>query len=67
MGSTDMGYVNTNRQKNMGLTEKQAARPYAKIYQMLCTDCGHRYYANGSDIHLKKCPKCQGGKETAVR
>ena len=66
MGSTDVGYVNKNRQKNLGRTEKQAVRPYANIYQMCCEICGHKYFANGSDIHLKKCPQCQGGKATAV-
>jgi hypothetical protein len=23
--------------------------------------CGHRYGANGSDFHIRKCPNCQGG------
>ena len=27
------------------------------------TICGHRYGANGSDFHIRKCPKCQGGAE----
>lgn len=67
MRSTDVGYVNKYQQKNMGVTEKQAVRPYANIYQMYCECCGHKYFANGSDIHLKKCPRCQGGKDTAVK
>ena len=66
MRSTDIGYINNWKQKNMGITEKHAVRPYARIYQMYCTVCCHTYFANGSDIHLKKCPNCQGGKDTAV-
>lgn len=27
-----------------------------------CLKCGHKYYANGTDIWLRKCPKCQGGR-----
>jgi len=23
--------------------------------------CGHVYGANGSDYHLRRCPKCDGG------
>lgn len=66
MRSTDVGYVNKNHQRNMGLTDKVATRPYANVYQMRCERCGHEYFANGSDVHLKKCPQCQGGKDTAV-
>ncbi len=66
MRSTDVGYVNRNKQKNMGRAEKQAVRPYANIYKMYCGICGYEYFANGSDVHLKKCPQCQGGKDTAV-
>lgn len=29
-------------------------------YRVECLKCGHVYGANGSDIHLRKCPKCQG-------
>jgi Zn finger protein HypA/HybF involved in hydrogenase expression len=31
------------------------------VYQMGCSECGTVYGANGSDIHIRKCPKCQGG------
>lgn len=66
MRPTDVGYVNKNRQTNMGLTEKKPVRPFANIYQMHCEHCGYDYFANGSDIHLKKCLRCQGGADTAV-
>ena len=29
---------------------------------MKCLDCGHKYFANGSDIWQRKCKKRQGGQ-----
>lgn len=63
MRSIDVGYVNKRLQRNMGITDKRAVRPYANIYRMRCEKCGYEYFANGSDIHLKKCPQCQGEKK----
>ncbi len=31
------------------------------IYVLQRSRCGHKYGANGSDIHLRRCPKCDGG------
>lgn len=62
--STDYGFINKNRQKNIGKTNMKGTDYMQKLYKMQCQDCGYEYYANGSDIHLKKCPKCQGGAET---
>jgi hypothetical protein len=33
------------------------------IWEMECKDCKHRYGANGCDVHHRKCPNCQGGKD----
>jgi len=55
------GYVNRNRQvvvRNTGLPGTDHGQ---SVYQLGCSDCGHVYGANGSDIHLRLCPKCQGG------
>jgi hypothetical protein len=30
-------------------------------YGLGCSRCGEVYGANGSDIHLRKYPSCQGG------
>lgn len=61
--STEIGYINKNRQKNIGKTE-QAGTDYNQfLYEMECMDCGHKYHTNGSNIYEKKCPKCQGGKK----
>ena len=62
--STDYGFINKNRQKNIGKTNMKGTDYMQKLYKIQCQDCGYEYYANGSDIHLKKCPKCQGGAET---
>jgi Zn finger protein HypA/HybF involved in hydrogenase expression len=59
--TTQPGYVNRNRQvviRNTGLPGTDYGQ---SVYQLGCSDCGHVYGANGSDIHLRLCPKCQGG------
>ncbi len=55
------GFVNRNRQvviRNTGLPGTDYGQ---SVYQLGCADCGHVFGANGSDIHLRLCPKCQGG------
>ena len=62
-GTTRTGYVNKNGQvviRNTGLPGTVYGQ---RIYQMGCSKCGHIYGANGSDIHDRKCPKCDGGAE----
>lgn len=63
MNTTDVGYVNKNNQKNMGKTHIPGNDHLQWFYQMECGDCGRIYNANGSDIWLRKCPFCQGGKK----
>ena len=60
--STEAGYVNKKNQKNLGKTSKPGTDNNQWFYQMECLDCGHKYFANGSDIWQRKCPKCQGGQ-----
>lgn len=60
--STEAGYINKNRQKNLGKTDKPGTDFGQWFYNMECLDCGHRYLANGSNIYEKKCPNCQGGR-----
>lgn len=60
--TTRPGYLNANGQvviRNSGLpgTDKNQY-----VYQLGCSHCGHFYGANGSDIPLRLCPKCQGDK-----
>jgi hypothetical protein len=64
MKSTEKGYVNDNNQRNNGRTNKPGTDYGQWFYEMEClnSNCGHKYYANGTDIWLRKCPKCQGGR-----
>lgn len=59
MKSTDIGYISKNNQKNLGRRCKSENHYNQWFYELECLDCGHRYYANGSDIWLRKCPQCQ--------
>jgi len=54
--STRPGYVNPREQvaiRNTGLTGTDHGQT---VYQLGCSTCGHVYGANGSDIHLRRCP-----------
>lgn len=59
MKSTDIGYINKNNQKNHGRKCKSTTHANQWFYEMECLYCGHRYYANGFDVWLRKCPNCQ--------
>ena len=61
--STEAGYVNKNNQKNNGKTDIPGTGNGQWFYDMECLECGHKYHANGHDVWLRKCPKCQGGRE----
>ena len=62
MGTTDIGYINKNNQRNNGRTSIPGTDLGQWFYDMECLNCGHRYYANGHDVWLRICPKCQGGR-----
>ena len=60
--------ANTNKdviifERNNGKTNIPGTDYGQWFYSMECLNCGHNYMANGTDIWLRKCPKCQGGKE----
>lgn len=55
----DEGYINKNNQENCGCTGKEGNHEGQKLYQMKCRNCGYDYEANGCDVWLRKCPKCQ--------
>lgn len=59
MKSLDTGYINKNNQKNLGCKGKSETHYNQRAFEMECLDCGHRYYANGCDVWLRKCPVCQ--------
>ena len=60
--STKKDFINRNGQKNLGNTGKPGNDHLQYIYKMKCTECGHTYGANGSDIFERKCPAHQGGR-----
>lgn len=63
-GTTVRGYKNSNGQINLGRTvpERRGSDHRQYVYVMHCPNCVRNYGANGSDIHDRKCPFCQGGK-----
>lgn len=56
--STISGFINDNKQENLGCLHKPGTHANQMAYQMKCCLCGHMYEANGCDIFLRKCPKC---------
>lgn len=60
--TTVTGFINRNNQQNNGPTGQPGTDHGNYFYSMKCLYCGYEYKANGSDIHQRKCPKCQGGK-----
>ena len=59
--TNSIGYVNRNGQVVIHNTALPGTDHGQSVYQLGCSHCGHIYGANGSDIHLRKCPNCQGG------
>jgi hypothetical protein len=54
--TTVTGYVNRRGQvviRNTGLRGTDFGQ---WVYRLGCSVCGHVYGANGSDIHLRRCP-----------
>jgi len=62
-GTTEIGYLNPNGQIVIRDTGMPGTDKFQRIYQLACSKCGHNYGANGSDCHLRLCPKCQGGAD----
>ena len=60
-GWTEPGRVNEHGQEVLRKTDRPGIGLNQKIYALRCTHCGHMYGANGFDIHLRRCPNCQGG------
>jgi hypothetical protein len=59
--TTRTGYINRNRQTVVRSTGLPGTDHLQYVYVVRCGDCGNEYGANGSDIHLRRCPGCQGG------
>ena len=59
--TTTIGYVNPRGQVTVRNTGLPGTDHNQFVYQLACSKCGHNYGANGSDIHSRRCPKCDGG------
>jgi len=62
------GDINPNDQILIARTDRPGNDHLQYVWVLVCARhapddaiCGHRYGANGSDFHIRKCPKCQGG------
>lgn len=62
------GDINANDQILIARTDRPGNDHNQVVWVLVCARrsasgelCGHRYGANGSDFHQRKCPKCQGG------
>lgn len=60
--TTQVGYENRNGQVVVRPTGMPGTDHLQYIYVLRCGHCTLEYGANGSDIHLRKCPGCQGGR-----
>jgi hypothetical protein len=60
--STRPGYTNANGQTVVRPTGLPGTDYGQSIYVLRCGHCSEEYGANGSDIWVRKCPKCQGGR-----
>jgi len=60
--STTPGYRNKHGQvviARTGFPSKSFAGQ--AVYHLRCSHCHHDYGSNGCDIHLRRCPRHQGG------
>ena|SRR5471030_2381720 len=64
--TTAVGYENVNRQAVVQETGLAGNLPGQRLYILRCRACEHRYGANGCDIHLRRCPNCDGGQPGLV-
>ena len=64
-GTTEIGFLNRNRQKVIGMSALASNHHNQRLFEMSCGDCGGSYNANGCDIHIRRCPLCQGGQKSS--
>jgi hypothetical protein len=61
--SVTIGVVNANGQRCCGHRGVAGTDFNQLAYKVECTHCGYVYGANGSDLHERLCPQCQGGRD----
>ena len=52
------GYINRNNQENYGCLNKPGNHYNQVAYLLHCNECGFEYEANGCDVAIRKCPRC---------
>ena len=62
-GTTEPGYRNRNGQLVVRSTHLAGTDHNQYVYVLRWEGCVHEYGANGSDIHLRKCPYHQSGAQ----
>lgn len=60
--TTAVGYENASGQTVVRPTNLSGNLPGQRVYVLKCGKCGHHYGANGCDIHIRRCPACDGGQ-----
>jgi len=60
--SVQFGYYNRNGQQCCGHCGVKGTDHGQYAYKTECSICEFVNRANGSDMHERKCPECQGGK-----
>jgi hypothetical protein len=60
--TTRIGSINRNSQEVIRRTDLPGSDHRQRIYVLRCHSCNLEYGANGTDVWLRKCPGCQGGK-----
>jgi hypothetical protein len=60
--TTQIGYKNTNNQQVLGSKNLDETDKKNVIFELCCGHCNEVYGAKTSEIHRRKCPKCQEGK-----
>ena len=61
-GTTAPGFVSRNDQTVLRKTGAPGNDHNQVTYILRCGKCSHEYGANGSDIWLRRCPSCGGGR-----
>lgn len=59
--SVQIGFVNPHGEICTGHRGAAGTDHLQYAYRAECGHCGHLYGANGSDMHERRCPNCQGG------
>jgi hypothetical protein len=60
--TTEPAFINPHGQITIRNTGLPGTDHNQYVYQLGCSNCGHVYGANGSDIYERKCPQCQKGR-----